>query len=43
MGKFSTGLIAGAMIGVGAMMMDKKTMKKMKKMVNRMYGYRIWL
>ena len=43
MGKFSTGLIAGAMLGVGAMLIDKKTIKKARRMVNKMYGHRIWL
>ena len=43
MGKFSTGLIAGAMIGVGAMLIDKKTMKKAKRMIHRMTTNRIWL
>ena len=32
MGKFSTGLVTGAIIGIGILMLDKKTMKKAKKM-----------
>lgn len=43
MGKFSTGLIAGAMLGVGAMLIDKKTIKKARRMINRMTTNRIWL
>ncbi len=41
--RFSTGLLAGAMIGVGAMLIDKKTIKRARKMVHKMYGQRIWL
>lgn len=33
MGKFSTGVLIGAMIGVGALMLDKKNVKKAKKMM----------
>ncbi len=33
MGKFSTGLVTGAIIGVGMLMLDKRTMKKAKKMI----------
>ena len=36
MGKFSTGVIAGAMLGVGMMMVDKKTIRKMRKMAHKM-------
>ena len=36
MGKFSTGLIAGAMLGVGVVMLDKKTIKKAKRMIRQM-------
>lgn len=36
MGKFSTGLLAGAMLGIGMMMVDKKTVRRMKRMVHRM-------
>ncbi len=43
MGKFSAGLLAGAMIGVGSMLIDKKTIKKARRMVHKMYGHRIWL
>lgn len=37
MGKFSTGVLFGAMIGVGVLMFDKKNMKKAKKMMNNMF------
>lgn len=36
MGKFSTGLLAGAMLGIGMMMVDKKTVRRMKRMVRQM-------
>lgn len=36
MGKFSVGLVAGTMIGVGMMVIDKKTVKKAKKLMRRM-------
>lgn len=32
MGKFSTGLFAGAVIGMGVAMLDRRTMKRAKKM-----------
>lgn len=31
MGKFSTGLFAGAVVGMGVAMLDKRTMKRAKK------------
>ncbi len=43
MGKFSTGLLAGAMLGIGVMAMDKRTLKKAKRMMNKMHYHRIWL
>ena len=36
MGKFSTGLLTGAMLGIGVMMMDKRTAKKAKKALRKM-------
>ena len=36
MGKFSTGLLAGAMLGIGMMMVDKKTVRRMKRMLRQM-------
>ncbi len=43
MGKFSTGLVAGAMLGIGIMLMDKKTVKKMRKMTHKMPCYFSWM
>lgn len=37
MGKFSTGVLFGAMLGVGALLLDKKNMKKAKKMMHSMH------
>ncbi len=37
MGNFSTGLILGALLGVGLAMMDKKDVKKAKKMMRNMH------
>lgn len=37
MGKFSTGMVFGAMLGIGALMLDKKSMKKAKKMIHQMH------
>ena len=37
MGNFSTGLILGALLGVGLAMMDKKDVKKAKKMMRGMH------
>ncbi len=34
MGKFSTGLLAGAMLGIGALLIDKRTVKKAKKLMH---------
>ena len=42
MGKFSTGLLTGAMLGMGMMMMDKKSVKKIKKMINKMPNHSFW-
>lgn len=40
MGKFSTGLFAGAVIGMSVAMLDKRTMKKAKRMAKKiMYKY----
>ncbi|MEE1013973.1 MAG: hypothetical protein U0L92_06680 [Clostridia bacterium] len=39
MGKFSAGLLAGAMLGVGMLMADKKTIKRMKKMAHHIPCY----
>lgn len=36
MAKFSTGLFAGAVIGMGVAMLDRRTMKKAKKMAKSM-------
>lgn len=33
--KFSTGLFTGTMLGIGVMLMDKKTVKKARKMIHR--------
>ena len=35
MGKFSSGFVAGTMIGIGMMLIDKKTVKKAKKMMRK--------
>ena len=43
MGKFSTGLLAGAMLGIGMMMMDKRTIKKAKKMMHKLPYHAAWL
>ena len=37
MGNFSTGLLLGALLGVGLAMMDKKDVKKAKKMMRGMH------
>lgn len=37
MGKFSTGVLFGAMLGVGVLMLDKKSVKKARKMVHQMH------
>lgn len=42
MGKFSTGVLAGAMLGVGILMVDKKTIKRMKKMAHRIPHHFSW-
>ncbi len=34
--KFSTGLFAGAIIGMGVAMLDKRTVKKARKMAKNM-------
>lgn len=34
--RFSTGLVAGAMLGMGVAMLDRRNMKKMKKMAKSM-------
>ncbi len=36
MGKFSSGLFAGAVIGMGVAMLDRRTMKKAKRMAKSM-------
>ena len=36
MGKFSTGLFAGAVIGMSVAMLDRRTMKKAKKAAKSM-------
>ncbi len=43
MGKFSTGLFAGTMLGIGILAMDKKTLKRAKKMMHKMSRPAIWL
>ena len=35
MGKFSTGLFAGALIGMGVAMVDKSTVKQAKKLMKK--------
>lgn len=37
MGKFSTGMLLGAVFGAGLVMLDKKNMKKAKKMLHNMH------
>ena len=37
MGKFSTGMMPGTMLGIGLAMMDKKSMKKAKRMMHNMH------
>ena len=37
MGNFSTGMLLGAMLGIGLAMMDKKDIKKAKKMMRNMH------
>lgn len=39
MGKFSTGVLAGAMLGIGVMLIDKRTVRKMKKIAHKMPCY----
>lgn len=34
MGKFSTGVLAGVMLGIGALMLDKRSVKKAKRMLS---------
>lgn len=36
MGKFGAGIFAGALIGMGVAMLDKRTMKKAKRMAKTM-------
>ncbi len=36
MGKFSTGLFAGTVIGVGMSMLDKRTLRRAKRMARHM-------
>lgn len=36
MGKFSTGLFAGTVIGVGMTMLDKRTFRRAKRMAHHM-------
>lgn len=43
MGKFTTGVVAGTMLGIGMMLVDKKTIKKMKKMAHKMPCYLSWM
>ena len=43
MGKFSTGLLTGTMIGIGVMLMDKKTIKKARKIVRKINCHTDWL
>ncbi len=43
MGKFSTGLVAGAMLGIGMMVVDKRTLKRAKRMVHKFRPQKIWL
>ncbi len=43
MGKFSTGFFTGAVLGIGFTMMDKRTMKKAKKMIRKIPNYTAWL
>ena len=37
MGKFSTGMLLGTVFGIGILMLDKKNVKKAKKMMNGMH------
>ena len=36
-GKFSTGMLLGTVFGIGILMLDKKNVKKAKKMMNGMH------
>ena len=42
MGKFSTGMIAGAVLGVGMLFLDKRTVRKAKRSVKNMMHQR-WM
>lgn len=42
MGKFSTGLFAGAVIGMSIAILDKKSVKKAKKMARSMINRCAW-
>ena len=42
MGKFSTGLFAGAIIGMGIAVLDKKSVKRAKKMAKNMINKCMW-
>lgn len=43
MGKFSTGLLAGTMLGIGMMVTDKRTVKRARKLLRRIPGAGAWL
>ena len=43
MGKFSTGLLTGAVLGIGLLAMDKKNIKKARKFINRLPYNKMWL
>lgn len=36
MGKFSTGVLTGAMLGIGVLLLDKRTIRKAKRAVRHM-------
>lgn len=43
MGKFSTGVLAGAMLGMGMLFIDKRTIKKAKKMMHKIPRRPAWM
>lgn len=43
MGKFSTGLAAGTVIGIGVMLMDKRTAKRLRKIARRLPDCFSWI
>lgn len=40
--KFSTGFFAGTMLGIGVMLADKKTMKKVRRTIRKAGAHTDW-